>query len=212
MSQFERNMKYLHDNKIVYRRNPINDKPTKAYTWGMFFEEGTFECYELFRSKAKITTYKSLKWHLLVLSYLNPQLTEKKFKKIAIFIADKENGFVAFNIKRKTLKKIIHEVNTSDLEEPPKNKSRKIIFKDGCNLTPQEKLQIAGALMGRAKKIDEYDIYDAMIQVHERKKKITISAIAKQLNTSTRTIYRTMNEPLKKEKELLNLQLKNEKI
>ena len=69
---FERNLKYLNDNRILYRRDPITDMPTEQYNWGAFYEDGTFECYALFRSKAKITTYKSLKWHLLVLWYLNP--------------------------------------------------------------------------------------------------------------------------------------------
>lgn len=208
MSQFERNMKYLHDNKIIYRRDPIKDKPTEKYDWGNLYEEGTYECYELFRSKAKISTYKSLKWHLLVLAYLNPQLTEESFEKIAIFIADKENGFAAFNIKPPVLEKIIYEVSMSDLDEPPKNKLRKIIFRDGCKLTPKEKLQIAGTLMGKSKKIEEPDVYDALLYIHDLNKKITISAIAKQLEVSTRTVYRIMNNSLKKEKELLNLQLK----
>ena len=39
--------------------------------------------YELFRTRAKITTYKSLKWHLLVLWYLNPQLDQDRFEYIA---------------------------------------------------------------------------------------------------------------------------------
>ena len=30
------------------------------------YEDGTHECYQLFRSRAKVTTYKSLKWHMLV--------------------------------------------------------------------------------------------------------------------------------------------------
>ena len=67
-----RKMFYLNNNKIVYRRDPISDKPTEVYEWGYFYEHGTYECYTLFRSKAQITTYKSLKWHLLVLWYLNP--------------------------------------------------------------------------------------------------------------------------------------------
>ena len=48
---FERNLKYLNDNRILYRRDPITDKPTEEYSWGSFYEEGTFECYSLFRSK-----------------------------------------------------------------------------------------------------------------------------------------------------------------
>ena len=57
-------LKYLNDNRIVYRRMPITDKPTQENEVYMFYEDGTYECYELFRSTAKITTCKSLKWHL----------------------------------------------------------------------------------------------------------------------------------------------------
>ena len=45
-------MSYLNKNRIIYRRGPINDKPTETYEWGSFYEAGTHECYELFRSKA----------------------------------------------------------------------------------------------------------------------------------------------------------------
>ena len=212
MSQFERNMKYLHNNKIVYRRNPINDKPSEEFYWGSFYEDGTNECYELFRSKAKITTYKSLKWHLLVLWYLNPQLTQDKFNTVAHIIANKVNGFVAFDIKESTLEQIIYDVSMSDLDYPPRNKLRKIIFKDGCNLSVTEKLKIVGELIGKSKKVSEEDVYDAMLYIHDLNKKITVTGISKFLKVSTRTIYRVMSNELKKEKELLNLQLKNEKI
>ena len=60
-----RKLNYLNNNRIVYRRFPIKDIPTFENDIYMFYEHGTHECYELFRSKAKITTYKSLKWHLL---------------------------------------------------------------------------------------------------------------------------------------------------
>ena len=49
----ERNLKYLNNNRIVYRRMPISDKPTQENECYMFYEDGTYECYELFRSKAK---------------------------------------------------------------------------------------------------------------------------------------------------------------
>ena len=75
-----RNLEYLHRNRIVYRNYPEHDKPTKSYWWGKYYEDGTYECYELFKSKAKITTYKSLKWHLLVLLYLNPNIDKKNLK------------------------------------------------------------------------------------------------------------------------------------
>ena len=73
-----RNLEFLNRRRIVYRRNPITDKPTQENECYMFYIDGTHECYELFRSKAKITTYRSLKWHLLVIWYLNPQIDPDK--------------------------------------------------------------------------------------------------------------------------------------
>jgi hypothetical protein len=39
MSHYDRNMRYLHNNKIIYRRYPVNDKPTQEYFWGKFYED-----------------------------------------------------------------------------------------------------------------------------------------------------------------------------
>ena len=207
MPYYERNMRYLHDNKIFYRRYPINDKPTEQYKWGWFYEEGTHECYELFRSKAKITTYKSLKWHLLVLWHLNPQLTQDKFVELSKIIANEKNGFVAFKISNQTLEQIIYDVSVSDLERPPSNKARKVIFRENAGLTVSEKLSIVGQLIGRNKKATAEDIYDAMLYINDLNKKITINEIAKALNVTPRTIYRNITDELKREKELLNNEL-----
>lgn len=207
MSQYERRMGYLNNNRIIYRRYPVEDKPSEIFSWGYFYEQGTHECYELFRSKAKITTYKSLKWHLLVLWYLNPGMTQDKFVELSRYLVRKQNGFVAFNISDQTLNQIVHDVSMMDLEEPPKNKARKIIFKDFTGLTTSEKLSIVGKLIGRSKKAAPEDIYDTMLYINDLNEKITISKIAKILKVSTRTIYRGMNNELKKEKELLNNQL-----
>ena len=202
----DRNLEFLNRRRIVYRRNPITDKPTQENECYMFYEDGTYECYELFRSKAKITTYKSLKWHLLVIWYLNPQLTQDEFEEIAYIIANKSHGFVSFNIGDRLLDKIIYEVSMCDLEQPPKNKLRKVIFKP-TTLSKEEKLRVVGELIGRTKKIHPDDIYDSMITLIEFNTKITIKRLAFNLHCSTRTIHRNMSEELKKEKELLNQQL-----
>jgi hypothetical protein len=173
----------------------------------MFFEQGTYECYHLFTSKAKITTFKSLKWHLLVLWYLNPQLDQDQFMKVAHILADKRNGFTSFAIHVELLRKIVYEVSMLDLEEPPKNKLRKVIFKYGNKLSKEEKLRIVGELIGRSKRIHNDDIYQCMIDLNDMDKKITIGRIAGLLDCSNRTIHRNMCEELKREKELLNKQL-----
>mgnify|MGYP000196681793 FL=1 len=79
----ERNLDYLVKRRIIYRRTPIDDQPTESFDWGDYYENGTYECYELFRSRAKITTYKSLKWHMYVLWYLNPQLDQDQFHELS---------------------------------------------------------------------------------------------------------------------------------
>ena len=101
---------------------------------------------------------------------------------------------------------MVYEVSMLDLEEPPKNRLRKVIFKYGNPLTKEEKLRIVGTLIGRSKKVHQDDIYQCMIDLNDMGKSITISRIAGLLNCSTRTIHRNMCEELRKEKELLNKQ------
>ena len=203
----ERNLTYLNNNRIVYRRLPTTDKPDVETNTFLYFENGTHQCYELFRSTAKITTYKSLKWHLLVLWYLNPKLNPDNFIELAEYIIQKQNGFVSFNVTKRLLEKVIYGVNMSDLEKPPKNKLRKVIFKPFNGLTKQQKLSIVGRLVGQSPRIYKDDIYQCMIDMHDNNKKITIKHMSELLNVSNRTIYRHMCQDLKKEKELLNQQL-----
>ena len=206
MSSF-RNTKYLDNKRIVYRRNPISDKPTQENECYLFYEEGTYECYHLFNSRAKITTYKSLKWHLLVMWYLNPQLDQDQFMEIAEVIANKEQGFTTFTIHPELLRKMVYDISMLDLENPPKNKMRKVIFKMNSGLCVEEKLRVVGELIGRTKKVTQDDIYECMLSLHELGKKITITQLALWLECSTRTIHRNLDITLRREIKLLNQQL-----
>ena len=203
----QRNLTYLNNLKLIYRRHPITDKPDIDTKEFMYFQNGTHQCYELFRSTAKITTYRSLKWHLLVLWYLNPNLNQDDFTRLAEYIVHKPNGFVSFNVSKQLLEKVIYAVSMSDLERPPKNKLRKVIFKPFSGLTKEQKLSIVGQLVGQSPRVCSDDIYEVMIDMHDMGKKITIGRIAGLLDCSSRTIYRHMCNELKKEKELLNQQL-----
>ena len=139
--------------------------------------------------------------------YLNPQLDQDEFMKIAEIIAYKPNGFISFNIHEDLLRKIVYEVSMLDLEEPPKNKLRKVIFKYSNKLSKEEKLRVVGELIGRSKRIHADDIYQCMLDLHDAGKKIVITQLALWLECSTRTIHRNMCTELKREKELLNKQL-----
>jgi len=206
-----RRLEYLHRNRIIYRRYPIYDKPNQVFTWGGFYEKGTYECYELFRSKAKITTYRSLKWHLLVLWYLNDDMERDILQRLAKFICDKDNGFITFTIPPELLDKIVDQVVIQDFDKPPKNKIRKVIFKDGCGLSISEKLKIVGSLIGRSRKVTKEAIYDAMCVINSNNESITIAKLAYAYDCSTRTIHRNMCNELKLEKQRLNTEL-HEKI
>ena len=206
MSLNERNTNYLMKHKIIYRRDPISDIPTETFEWGAFYQEGTYQCYNLFSSKAKINTYKSLKWHLYTLWYLNPQMNPDSFTDITRVICDNINGFVTFKVSEQLIQSMVYDVSLMDLEKPPPNKLRKIIFKDFCGLDMRQKLSIVGQMVGR-KKLSDSEIYEAMVMLHDNNEKITITKLATYLKCSTRTVHRNIGNELKKEKELLNQQL-----
>ena len=159
----------------------------------------------MFNSRAKINTIRSLKWHLLTLWYLNPDLDKDEFTKLANYIMYKSNGFVTFNIGIKLINNIIEYVYRQDLDTPPKNRLRKIVFKDGSGLSTVEKLSLVGSIIGKSK-IKKDDIYEAMLYIHEEGK-ITVKKLAEALKCTERTIYRNMCSELKEEKYLLNKQL-----
>ena len=212
MSQ-DRKLKWLNDRRIVYRKDPDTDVPTIETKQYKYYENGTYQCYHLFNSKAKITTYKSLKWHMLVLYYLNIDGVEgdevslyDDMTSVFKFIANKENGFVTFFIKQKLLYSMIEDVFNQG-GDPPANKLRKVVFKPYSGLDLSGKLSIVGKLIGRSSNVNEEAIYQCMLDLNDMGKKITISRIAGLLDCSTRTIHRNMSKQLKKEKQILNEEL-----
>ena len=199
----DRNLKWLNDRRIVYRRDPITDVPTIETDQYKYYEDGTYECYALFNSKAKITTYKSLKWHMLVLYYLNDGI---ELQHVFRFIANKENGFVTFFIKQRILDEMITDVLKQG-GEPPANKLRKVVFKPYSGLDLSGKLKIVGQLIGRSSRVDEESIYECMLDLNDQRKKITIGRIAGLLDCSARTVHRYITDELKREKQLMNDEL-----
>ena len=201
----DRNINWLNDRHVIYRRDPVSDVPTVETAHYKYYEDGTHECYHLFNSRAKITTYRSLKWHFYVLYFLNQDkglLPTDVYE----FIANKENGFVTFFISDIKLQAMIDDVLQNG-GEPPVNKKRKILFKDYSGLTPNEKMSIVGTLIGRSSYVDGEAIYQCMLDINDTGKKITWAKVAGLLNCSTRTIQRNVNDCLKKEKAILNLEL-----
>ena len=203
----DRKFKYLWDRQVVYRRDPITDIPDKETEEYMFFKNGTYQCYDLFRSKAKITTWKSFYWHMMVLWHLNPEWDDTDAIDIATYLAYKPNGFTTFTMNKWNIARLVYEVSVLDLEEPPRNKLRKIIFKPNCGLDKSEKLSIVGKLIGRMNGVKKEDIYSSMLLMNDSDEKITIAKLAKSLKCTPRTIHRRMCSELKQVKEELNEQI-----
>ena len=199
----ERQMKWLNDRRIIYRKDPVNDVPTISTKEYNYYEYGTHEYYNLFNTQSKITTYKSLKWHMLVLYYLNmDNIINSDFVTIARFIANKDNGFVTFFIKNKLLEDMIRDVLIQG-GDPPINKKRRIIFKDYNGLSFDEKMKIVGKLIGR-QKLSKEKIYSMMLEINDMNRKISLQYLADLLRCSVRTLHRNMGEKLKQEKQKLN--------
>ena len=102
------------------------------------------------------------------------------------------------------IKRVVKDLCLSDLEQPPRNKLRKVIFKVNCGLTKSEKLSIVGRLIGRSKGVKKEDLYEAMIYKNHCKEKITIKWLADLLKVTPRTIHRKMCKELKQVKQELN--------
>ena len=199
----ERQMKWLNDRRIIYRKDPVNDVPTISTKEYNYYEYGTHEYYNLFNTQSKITTYKSLKWHMLVLYYLNmDNIINSDFVTVARFIANKENGFVTFFIKNKLLEDMIGDVLMQG-GDPPVNKKRRIIFKDYNGLSFDKKMKIVGKLIGR-QKLSKEKIYSMMLEINDMDRKISLQYLADLLGCSVRTLHRNMGEKLKQEKQKLN--------
>ena len=140
---------------------------------------------------------------MLVLYYLNmDNILNSNFVTVARFIANKENGFVTFFISPKKLEDMIGDVLMTG-GDPPKNKKRKVIFKEYNMLTLSEKLSIVGKLIGRSS-ITKESIYNTMLILNDDGFSITINWLAQILGVSKRTIHRHMCDDLKREKKLLN--------
>jgi hypothetical protein len=144
---------------------------------------------------------------MLVLWHLNPEWDDSNAMEVATYLAYKPNGFTTFSMNKWNLARLVYEVSVADLEEPPRNKLRKIIFKPDCGLDKTEKLKIVGKLIGRLRGVQKEDLYEAMIQTNHEGDKIIISKLAQMLNVTPRTVHRHMCDELKKVKVELNEQI-----
>ena len=141
---------------------------------------------------------------MMVLWHLNPEWEDANAMTIATYLAYKPNGFTTFTMNKWNIARLVYEVSVLDLETPPQNKLRKIIFKYDCGLDKTDKLKIVGKLIGRLRGVQKEDIYETMLLINEEDQKVTIAKLASSLGVTPRTIHRHMCEELKQVKEELN--------
>ena len=116
-----------------------------------------------------------------------------------------------FTIDDNKSDQILLDITNMDLDRPPKNKLRKIIFNDLTGLTKHDKLKIVGQMIGR-KKLSPEKIYDAMLFINGINSKISINNLASYFSCSTRTIHRNINSELRTEIKKLNEEVQCTKL
>jgi len=194
----EQNYKYIHDNKIITRRLPVEDE-AQEFEWGWYYRNGTHGYYNVFYQKESyIAGYVHFYWILSVIWYLNEGMTEAELEGFKNHINNPDNGFTKHKFKYINIKNIIK----NDSDHVPKTKIRKVIFKEGTGLTPQEKCAIASGLISR--KVTADAIYQCILELNENNMKITNSLLAKMLGVARRTIQRNTPDELKNEIKVLN--------
>jgi predicted HTH transcriptional regulator len=126
------------------------------------------------------------------------------FYKLSEHLCDRKNKFIGFRHIRNILDSITDDVyDHCELDRPPPNILRKVIFNEFTGLTTKEKQSIVGRYTGKVK-LTLLEIHNAMLYINNRGNKITISSLADELNRSTRTIHRHLNNDLKEIKTELN--------
>jgi hypothetical protein len=199
----EKNYKYIHDNKIITRRLPIEDE-AQEFEWGWFYKDGTLGYHNAFpQIGGYIAGYKHFYWILSVIWYLNEDMTEAELEGFKNHINNPDNGFTDCRLKYVDIKRI----TKNDTDYIPSTKLRKVIFKEGTGLTVKEKCSIAGKLISGARKITSDGVYQCMLELNEDNKGITNRLLADMLGVARRTIQRNTPSELKEEIKVLNNKL-----
>lgn len=206
--KYERRLDILIRRRIIWRQEPTTDVPTETHSWGWWYKEGTHQNYCLFNTRSRISTANMFSWHLRVLWYLNPAIDLEDFRGTAYFIGDTRHGFTMFDFKKDLIDGIVDNILKSDLEKPPPNTLRKIVFKEHHGLTLKEQQQISGKYGNLGSGISPDEVYEEMLRLNEQKIKITLKNLAKNLDCTIRTVHRNLDDVLRAEKKQLNLNLK----
>lgn len=202
------NLDWLHRNRVAYKCYPYTDTPSETHHWGWYYENGTTERYKLFYSDNKISSYRSLYWHLSVIYWVNSSAVRKlepikkySFLSVCLFLSSKENGFVSFDIKEESVEKIYKTI--IKLNQKPTNKSVKFVFRDGAGLSFKDKMSIIGSYSNSSKISDEA-IIEAIKKNKESGDRVTNKSLSLIIGCSERTIQRHMTDDLKKLKKTMN--------
>ena len=206
-----RNLNWLWNRRVVTLRYPTTDNPTKAFYWGWFYKDGTHQYYHLFNKPHRINTFKSYKWHIAVIKYLNNGMSFEDFTQTCLFIKEQANGFSVIDIPNNKAMIMINDVFKNNTDLCPSNKIRKVVFKVACGLETHEKLAIVGHLIGRSKRLDVKDIISSMRFIHHSGYRVSIAKIARHFNCSRNTLYAILSDEAQEEINRLNNAL-NERI
>lgn len=200
---------YFHRRQISYKCYPYSDIPTEEKNWGWYYEDGTTQRYRLFPYKGmKITSKKSLYWHLLVIYWLNSSnmreyqtITENDFIDCCKYVCDYSSGFITSNLEDIDYYSVAKSILSSNRK--PYNKSVKFVFREGLGLSLSDKMKIISSYTNKSA-ITESKLSDAIKKIHAKGEVVTNNLLSLELNCSKRTIQRNMNKELVELRKDLN--------
>ena len=167
--------------RLIYKESPGFAIPEGSDH--VHIPEG-LDLIELFTYSYKITTYSQLVYHLACIRFLNPDINEFLFQKVAESLLTEKMDIDSVDI----------EGLYWNVAYKPKGKTRKFFFRAGLSHT--EKMLIVNNRYTR-RRINQDDIYEAIIELDASGKKISYRSIGAYLKVSHTTIQNNITNELK---------------
>lgn len=139
--------------------------------------------YSLYRTTRKINSFSELEYIAEKFIHLNPDFDKQVMKRLFVELSDRGSGHIIRTYGSKRVENMVDEVFEKKTE-PYCPRLRKIIFNPSKMIDKKEKLRIVGSIIGSKEKPKKEDIDAVIEELWVNQEKITISKVAKKLNTT----------------------------
>lgn len=176
----------------------------------LYFPDGC-KFYSLYRTTRKINSFSELEYIAEKFIHLNKGFDIELMKKLFVELSDRDRGHIIRTYGDYRVEKMVEKVYDKKTK-PYCARLRKIIFNPSKMIDKKTKMQIVGSIIGSKEKPTSSQIDDTIQELWLNKEKITISKIAKKLNTSRYLTSWYFNDDVKKSIFKANEEIKREKM